>query len=372
MSRIELDIEALTAAGVYDPDAPDAAERRELIEFLVGEGCTLDEMVAAHSRGRLFALAGDRIIRPGRDAFTHAEVAEQIGCSVADVRAVWRAMGLVVGDPDQPVASVADIDMVRTVVAMMGVLGREATLGLARVMGSAMARVGDAASTSVRGQMPSMSVAVSGSEIETARAFAGIAGAVPALGRVLDTLFRHHLENARMHFERTDSWDVVGKGGIRVGVGFTDLCGFTGLTQQLSMDNLSQLLSRFEEIASDVVNDHGGRLVKFIGDAVMFVAVDAPTAVEVAEALVESARVRGLTARAGVTVGTALALDGDYFGPVVNLAARLVTLAEPGTVLVSDEVAERVQDTRVSIPLGPQQIRGFDDPVSVSRLQTVG
>ena len=368
-----MDPGALEDAGLYDPEAPDAAERLELIEFLVQQGCTVDEMVAAHARGRLFALAGDRIIRPGRDIFTLAEVAEQIGCPVDEVRAMWRAFGLVVGeDPALPVASVADVDMLRTAVGMTAFLGREATLGLARVMGSSMARVGDAASTSVRGQMPSMSVAVSGSELETARAFAGIAGAVPALGRVLDTLFRHHLENARMHFERTDSWDVVGEGGIRVGVGFTDLCGFTGLTQQLSMDSLSQLLSRFEEIATDVVNDHGGRLVKFIGDAVMFVAVDAQGAVSIADALVEAARERGLTARGGVTVGTALALDGDYFGPIVNLAARLVALAEPGTVLVSDAVAERVQGTRVSIPLGPQQIRGFDDPVSVARLQAVG
>jgi len=367
-----MDQGALEAAGLYDPEAPDAAERLELIQFLVEQGCTLEEMTAANERGRLFALAGDRIVRPGRDIFTLAEVAEQIGCPLEEVQAVWRAFGLVLGDPDQQVASVADVDMLRTAVGMMGFLGREATLGLARVMGSSMARVGDAASTSVRGQMPSMSVAVSGSELETARAFAGIAGAVPALGRVLDTLFRHHLENARMHFERTDSWDVVGEGGIRVGVGFTDLCGFTGLTQQLSMDSLSQLLSRFEEVATDVVNDHGGRLVKFIGDAVMFVAVDAPTAVTIAEALVEAARERGLSARGGVTVGTALALDGDYFGPIVNLAARLVALAEPGSVLVSDEVAERVQGTRVSIPLGPQQIRGFDDPVSVARLQAVG
>ena len=372
MSQIDLDIEALAAAGLYDAGAPDAAERLELIEFLLEQGCTLDEMVAAHSRGRLFALAGDRIVRPGRDVFTLAEVADQVGAPVEEIRAMWRAFGLVVGDPELAVASVADVDMLRTAIGMTAVLGREATLGLARVMGSSMARVGDAASTSVRGQMPSMSVAVSGSELETARAFAGIAGAVPALGRVLDTLFRHHLENARMHFERTDSWDVVGEGGIRVGVGFTDLCGFTGLTQQLSMDNLSQLLSRFEEIATDVVNDRGGRLVKFIGDAVMFVAVDAPTAVTIAEALVEAARERGLTARGGVTVGTALALDGDYFGPIVNLAARLVALAEPGTVLVSDEVAARVQDIRPSIPLGPQRIRGFDDPVGVSRLATVG
>jgi class 3 adenylate cyclase len=343
-----LDLVALATAGLYDADAPDAIERRELLHFLIEQGCTVDEMVSANARGRLFALAGDRIVRPARDQHTLRDVA------------------------DQPVASDADVDMIRTAVGMSGVLGVEATLGLARVMGSSMARVGDAASTSVRGNMPSMSVAVSGSELETARAFAGIAGAVPALGRVLDTLFRHHLESARMHFERTESWDIVGQGGIRVGVGFTDLCGFTGLTQQLSMDNLSLLLTRFEEIATDVVNDHGARLVKFIGDAVMFVATDALTAVQVAEALVTSAQVRGLMARGGVTVGAALALDGDYFGPVVNLASRLCNLADPGTVLVSDEVAERVRDTRSAVSLGPQQIRGFDEPINVFRLATVG
>src|SRR5436190_16287646 len=184
--------------------------------------------------------------------------------------------------------------MLRVLRDMSSVLGFEPVLGLARVMGSAMARIGDATSTVVRGRMPSMSVAVSGSELTTARSFAGVASIVPRVGVALDTLYRHHLENARMHFERTDSWDVVGEGGIRVGVGFTDLCGFTGLTQQMSMGDLSQLLSRFEEIATDVVQDAGGRLVKFIGDAVMFVTSDAPTAVGVADSLVDAARLRGL------------------------------------------------------------------------------
>src|SRR5690242_16874057 len=106
MSRIDLDIEALTAAGLYDAGSPESAERLELIEFLVEQGCTLDEMTAANERGRLFALAGDRIVRPGRDMFTLAEVAEQIGCPVDEVQAVWRAFGLVLGNPDQPVAGV--------------------------------------------------------------------------------------------------------------------------------------------------------------------------------------------------------------------------------------------------------------------------
>jgi class 3 adenylate cyclase len=363
-----MDVEAWVAAGLYDVEAPDADQRRELLEFLTEQGCSIEEMTAAHHRGRLFALAGDRVVRPDRDRFTLAEVAAQVDMPVDDVRAAWRAFGLVDVGADTPTASADDVEMLRVLRDMASVLGFDAVLGLARVMGSSMARIGDALSTVVRGRMPSMSVAVSGSEMTTARAFAAVAANVPRTGVALDALFRHHLENARMHFERTDSWDIVGDGGIRVGVGFADLCGFTGMTQQMSMDGLSQLLSRFEEVASDVVHDHGARLVKFLGDAVMYVATDAVTAVAVADELVAAASSRGMTARAGVTVGTVLALDGDYFGPVVNLAARLVAIAEPGVVLVSDAVIERLGGRRVSESLGPQPIRGFADPVPISRL----
>ena len=202
--------------------------------------------------------------------------------------------------------------------------------------------------------------------------FAAIAGTVPLLGRSVDTLLRHHLEAARMHFERTDSDDVVGQGGIRLAVGFADLCGFTGMTQKLRMDELSQLMSGFEAVAADVVSDHDGRIVKFIGDAVMYVAPDPVSAVASAEDLVTAARVRGLQARAGVATGTVLALDGDYFGPVVNLAARLVALGDAGDVLVSESVVEWLGDRRESETLGPQQIRGFDEPVTVARLRPPG
>lgn len=364
------DVEAWTAAGLYDAAAPGAPERLDLLKFLVDQGCTVEEMVTANVRGRLFALAGDRIVRPDRDQYDLDQVAELLGQPVEHVRAFWRAFALAEGDG--PVASPDDVEMLRIALSMASVLGLEPTVGLARVMGASMARIGDAVSTSVRGRLPSMSVAVSGSELETAQAFAAISTSVPLLGRALDTLFRHHLESARMHFERTESWDVMAGGGIRLAVGFADLCGFTGMTESLRMEELTQLLTRFEEIAADVVHEHGGRVVKFIGDAVMYVVPDVVSAVGAAEDLVAAADERGLQARAAVTAGIVLALDGDYFGPVVNLAARLVSIAQPGDVLGSAEVVERLGDRRPVTSLGPQQIRGFADPVSVARLGRAG
>ena len=326
----------------------------------------MEEMVAADARGRLFALAGDRLIRPDRDRYDLCEVAEMIDRPTDLVRALWRAFGLV--DVGDKVASPDDVEMLRISLAIFDVIGVDATLGLARVMGSSLARIADATSAAFRSRLPNMSVSSSGSELQTAIAFAGIAATVPSFGRSVDTLLRHHLEAARMLFERTDSDDVVGEGGIRLSVGFADLCGFTGMTQRLRMDELSQLMSGFETVAADVVADHGGRVVKFIGDAVMFVTPDPVSAVAAAEDLVVSAEIRELQARAGVAAGTVLALDGDYFGPVVNLAARLVSLAEPGDVLASDAVIEWLGDRRESESLGTRTIRGFDEPVPVARL----
>jgi class 3 adenylate cyclase len=172
-----------------------------------------------------------------------------------------------------------------------------------------------------------------------------------------------------MNWERSDSGDLVASGGVRIGVGFADLSGFTGLTEGLTMAELSRLLTGFEEVAEDVVRRADGRVVKYIGDAVMYVTFDALSAVRVATGLVEAAHLRGMQARAGVAVGVALALQGDFFGPVVNLAARLVTMAGAGEILVTQEVAERVEAAVEVETLGPRAVRGFSHEIEIARLR---
>src|SRR3954467_10770045 len=106
-----MDVEAWVAAGLSDVEAADADERRELLEFLAEQGCTVEEMTAAHQRGRLFALAGDRLVRPGRDQYTLAGVAAEPAVPVEEIRAAWRAFGLVFLGSETPVASAADVEM---------------------------------------------------------------------------------------------------------------------------------------------------------------------------------------------------------------------------------------------------------------------
>src|SRR5947208_1265238 len=158
--------------------------------------------VAANESGRLFALAGDRVIRPNRNRFTLAEAAEQLGVDEQVVRRAWRAYGLILREPSAKVASPDDVEALRTHLAFVGFFGEDAGTALARVVASAMSRVGEALSTTVRASETLLDIAVTGSEPVTARAFADAAQLVPYAGRLIAPFFRHHLESARSLFEQ--------------------------------------------------------------------------------------------------------------------------------------------------------------------------
>ena len=355
------DWDAMVAAGLYDPAAPGADDRHALIEFLHAEGCTLEEMVAAHARGRLFGLAGDRKVRPGRDEFTLREAAELTGADVEFVVRLWRAYGLPIVDADTKVASRADVDTLPLFVANARLLGEDAALGLARVAGASVARFADAISAALRSAVRDLALDTSGSELETARAYSRIADLTPQVGRALDVLLRHHLESARRQFEDSDSNELALLGQVRVAVAFADVSGFTALTQVATSAELARLLTAFEDTASGLIHAVDGRVVKFIGDAVMYVTARPAAAVDVARKLVDGFE---HPVRAGVAYGVLLAQDGDYFGPPVNLAARLVGVAEPGQVLVSEELRARLPEGYATEALPPREVRGIAEPVT--------
>src|SRR5207237_7796937 len=98
-----------------------------------------------------------------------------------------------------------------------------------------------------------------------------------------------------------------------------DLVGYTPLSQQLPVEELAELVSRFESVAYDAIAASGGRVVKLIGDEVMFVALDAVAAVDAALSLIDAFRDDGsaITPRGAIAVGELLARGGDYYGPTV-------------------------------------------------------
>ncbi len=131
-----------------------------------------------------------------------------------------------------------------------------------------------------------------------------------------------------------------------IAVGFVDLVRFTALTEDIDEERLSELIDRFETVVHDRIVAFGGRIVKMIGDEVMFVADSPIQAAQIALDLVRTFRDEPAVppARAGIAYGSVLAHGGDYFGPVVNLASRIVDIARPSSVVVSQEVREQLDD----------------------------
>ena len=148
-------------------------------------------------------------------------------------------------------------------------------------------------------------------------------------------------------------------------VGFIDLVDFTRASTGLDAASFGRVLGRFEALAWDEVTEGGGRLVKLIGDEAMVVFPSATGAAAATLAIISGCGGDELPrARAGLAAGPVLVRSGDYFGPVVNLASRLVDVAAPDMVVV-DEGYRRVlgeQDASVSFEaLESQDLKGIGD-----------
>jgi len=158
---------------------------------------------------------------------------------------------------------------------------------------------------------------------------------------------------------------------------FTDLVGFTTLAEDRDPEAVRELLSRYFDAATETITLHGGTIEKFIGDAVMAVwgtptahEDDAERAVRAALELIDAVRALhpGLQARSGVLTGEAAVTlgatnQGMVAGDLVNTAARLQGVAEPGTVLVGETTRRAAERAIVFEPLGEHALKGKVTPV---------
>ena len=143
------------------------------------------------------------------------------------------------------------------------------------------------------------------------------------------------------------AWQRVAESGRRgrgtrdVAVLFTDLVGFSDWALEAGDDLAIELLQDFSEAIEPPILEHGGEVVKRLGDGLMAVFRDAPSAVEAAFDARERAasiEVRGYRAQleTGIHLGRPRKIRDDYLGVDVNIAARLLEAAKPGEILVSD------------------------------------
>ena len=148
-------------------------------------------------------------------------------------------------------------------------------------------------------------------------------------------------------------------------VGFADMVSYTTLSRTMDDRTLARMVLRFESLAAETISAGGGWLVKTIGDEVMFNAETPEAGAAIALSLAETiaADEELPSARVALTWGRVLSRMGDIYGPTVNLAARLTSLADPGTVLVDAMTAAALsRDERfVLVPQPPRIVRGFGE-----------
>jgi adenylate cyclase len=360
------------ARGLYDPSAPNAGDRLALLEWLADRGLGVDEMVDAAATGRLTAIAGDLALRPG-NRLTMPEVADETGLTVEEIRRMSLTIGLPVDDPEERIYTPGDAEVFKLFKTAIGLFPETALMQFVRVVGASLARIADAAVSLFLSDVETPITEAQAGELALARAQLDAVGALNLLTDHLETLFRAHMELA-IRRNTAARMEASSKVTVYVAVGFVDLVGFTPLSQRLHVRDLHSIVDEFEGSAYDIVTSHGGRVVKLIGDEVMFVVLEPQDACEIALALVDrfaegEARV---TPRGGLAVGEILTRGGDYYGPVVNLASRIADLAVPNEILVTLELRDRAEKGSTSLafdPAGRRMLKGFDEPVELFALR---
>jgi adenylate cyclase len=347
-------------------EAPER-ERAALRDWLVARGASAEQVEAcereAAERGRdPEGVASDLVLSRGV-TLTARDVADRVGVDVAAVVGFYRHLGVTVPDLDAAQFTDDDAKLVAGLCqASTGgiVTGSE----LLQVVAGAMDRIAEAA----------VAMYVQGAEqdlhrrraslVEHAEKTAQATELVLGLGVGLAPVFRHHMRQAIAR-QRVTQTGVTRRELARLTIGFVDLVGSTSLQAQLDPRELGEQVTRFESRAFDVITAGGGRLVKVIGDEIMVAALDPIAGCRIVLDLVEAFTDDGTQPRGGLVLGEVLFRHGDYYGPVVNLAARLVDAAIPGEVLVDSSVVEASKDEGLCFdPAGRRLLKGFDDPVA--------
>lgn len=318
------------------------AQRLELLEWLEAEGADLDLLRTAREEGVLPFVAAERVLTGDARRFTLAEIAEQ-GVDVEFMEKLRRTQGLR-GDAEARFAAF-EIDIARVVDAYREGLGDEAVLDIGRVLGRGLGQTAQVMRSAVIERVVEPGL----TELELAQRFAAaVELAVPNLGKMVELTLRLHLRNML----RTEAADALARitgatpGSREIVVGFADLVGFTALAQQVTDVELAEVVDQFERLAYDVVVAGGGRVVKMIGDEVMFLVDDPVCAAEIALGLADASRDAAELSdvRVGMAVGPVIEREGDAFGATVNLASRATAIAYPGTVVVSPELRELLEE----------------------------
>ncbi|WP_246142832.1 adenylate/guanylate cyclase domain-containing protein [Nocardioides rubriscoriae] len=255
---------------------------------------------------------------------------------------LWALLGFAQVADDEVVFTQADVDALRAAqdLVELGILSAERQEALVRTWGRSFARLADWQTSLLA------TVALeSGADLDESMA-ALASEVVPRVEALQSYVWRRHLVSAGAR--RLTSADPTSSGSAPLTVVFVDIVGYTSRSKSLTEHELVEWIERFESETTALVAAQGGRIIKNIGDEVLFVADDTRAALDAALELCR----RGSGAddpfpevRAGLAHGETVRRLGDVYGETVNIAARLTSVARPGTVLVDRGAYEALTGT---------------------------
>ncbi|GAC1330414.1 MAG: adenylate/guanylate cyclase domain-containing protein [Mycobacteriales bacterium] len=281
----------------------------------------------------------ERLLLGGPRRLTRVEVAQRAGVDPTLSRRLWRALGFPdAGDNDVEFTD-ADVRALRLAASLTRrkLVDDELAVVIARAMGHAMVGLAQSELDALTDITPPDGKEDLSSVLRQAElvqdTFKLLPELIPDMERLLGYTWRRHLAGA-VGRAFTDPGDDAGARTLTVG--FADLVGYTALAQELDERELGRLVDRFEAQFLDLVAAQGGRVVKTVGDEVMWVSEEPTTGAHIALALIDTADndPRLPPVRIGMACGSVVSRHGDLYGPVVNLAARLTGLARPSSILV--------------------------------------
>lgn len=318
----------------------------------------------------------ERVLLGQNRTLRRRETAESAGVSLLSARKIWRALGFPNVSDDDKYFTELDADALRRITGLVreGVVTEDGAISITRSVGQMMDRM-------VAWQVEALveDMVVNGGKTD-AEAREELLTILPEFIDELEEIavygYRRQLNAAvlRLALRAEKENSVTDQNALPLarGIGFADLVSYTSLSRQMNEKTLASLIKSFEQKCAEVVAVGGGRIIKTVGDEIMFLTESPEVGARISLALSKMIRENPdlPEARVAFVWGRVLPRLGDVYGPTVNLASRLVALAEPGVVLTDDTTAETIENDEkfVLIPQGVRNVRGFGNvsPVAIT------
>ncbi|WP_114855606.1 adenylate/guanylate cyclase domain-containing protein [Brachybacterium sp. YJGR34] len=338
------------AAGAEDRDVPTATQELPDLSADTEEQGSLDDREILELNRRFAAVrrsvgALEKVLLQGSRKYSRRDLARQQDIPERLTSVYWRALGFTPVDEDTVVFTEEDAYAIGDLAAIVeeGELSERAFASITRGMGFHMGRLAMWITEAL------VDEAKYADGLDDAEARQRMLDGIPELLETFESQVMFTFRRQLAAYAARAGSEVLHRGTdelfpLQRAVGFADLVQFTRLAQELPGAELADMVGRFESLSRDIISVGGGRVVKTVGDEIMFLA-DTPEdgaqiAVSLSEALTASSRLPPV--RVGLAWGSMFSRYGDVFGPTVNLAARMESVARPGTVAVDEETAQAV------------------------------